>query len=75
MKDKKIKQTENSHLKIKVKKGEFIDQYNRKVVEVKWEDADGEVSLGSMSNPSNVLEFKYNIPDDKPLFRRLLGED
>lgn len=70
-----FKNNENSELHIRIKFREFTDELGRKIVETKWVKANGEINLGSMAKPNKeVLEFKYNIPEDKPLFEKLFGD-
>ena len=75
MKEPKIKDIENSELFIRVKTEEYVNQDGRIFIKSEWVKSNGEVSLGSMAKPNKkVLEIKYNVPDDKPLFKRLMGE-
>jgi hypothetical protein len=71
----KIKEIEDSELWVKIKVREFEDRDGVKMMETKWVKADEEVSLGSMTKPNEkILEFKYIVPHEKPLFKRLFGE-
>ena len=75
MKDRKVKEIEETELHLRIKTDEFVDDYGRTIIKSEWIKANGEVSLGSMAKPNKkVLEIKYNVPNDKPLFKRLMGE-
>lgn len=72
---KKFNVNPNSELQIRIKKKEWINHQGQTVIESEWVVANGDVSLGSNTEPNEkVLEFRYNIPDNKPLFKKLFGD-
>jgi hypothetical protein len=75
MKENKVKEIENSELLLRIKVREYIDEQGRHMIETKWVKANGEVNLGSSAKPNpEIIEFKYNVPDDKEnILNRLFG--
>jgi len=79
----KIKNNENSTLKVRINDGiieKVVFDSNgeptvKKIQKSHWEEANKEISLGSLNKPNKkILEVKYNIPKKQGnIFRNLFG--
>lgn len=73
---KEFNMNDNSTLQVNIVIKEWTDEKGRLVTQTQWIKAEDNINLGSTAKPNkNILAFRYDIPDDKPLFKRLFGND
>lgn len=72
----KTKENQESKLQVLKVIKRLINQDGEEVMKTRWEEANGEVNLGSCAKPNkDILEFRYDIPKDKPeWFKGVFGK-
>jgi len=64
MKEKKLKEIQESELLIRKIISKTTDENGRTIISTKWFKSEEPINLGSFTEPQNkeIVEYKYNVP-------------